>query len=102
MPYDSEAAVALSPLPAPVGDRRATFSQMLAERLRNHGIVLKSANLGSQGAHAVWMLAVQLRPRQVVMLSATLEGETPVEAYSDEACALVCERVVRWAQTNGG
>ena len=102
MPHDSDsAAVALSPVPPPVGDRRTLFAQNLSARLRKHGIALASANLGSQGGHSVWVLAVQLRSRRVVTLSASLDESVP-DAYSDEACQVLCERILRWVTDNSG
>jgi hypothetical protein len=100
MARDSDsAALSLSPYPAPVADRRASFAHRLDERLRKHGIALVSANLGSRDGASVWVLAVKLRTRRIATLDAAVPEKLD-DAFSDEACSALCERIVRWAGTS--
>ena len=101
MPRESDsAAIAVPPAPAPVGDRKTVFMHQLAHNLRGQGITLISANLGTKGSEFVWVLAVQPRSRRVVTFDAALPP-TIADPRSNEACQLLCERVLQWAQGSG-
>jgi hypothetical protein len=92
----NRAEVAASPFPPPLVDRRSSFAFRLDQQLRPHGIGLISANLGSLDGKPVWVLAVQLKTRQVVTLHAPLD-RVDSETFSEQACALLADRIVTWA-----
>jgi hypothetical protein len=96
MPYDSDsAALAASPHPAPVGDRRGLFVHRLATLLRAEGITLVSAELGSQGNLSIWMLGIQPRTRQVL----SFHGTTPEDPLSEQTCTSLAQTVIAWVRT---